>query len=99
MVEIGFALLPTGQIATIGLRTQACAIGQAASAIFAAAAGGLHRPEIAAGLASIEGWLAGAGSLPDWPGLAAISAARDYPARHGAITLAWKAALDALPTG
>jgi len=44
-------------------------------------------------------WLGGAGQMPDWPGLAAIAAARDYPARHGAILLPWRAALDALPPG
>jgi hypothetical protein len=37
--------------------------------------------------------------LPDWPGLTAIAAARDYPARHGAIMLAWQAARQLLPTG
>jgi hypothetical protein len=34
--------------------------------------------------------------LPDWPGVEAIAAARDYPARHGAIMLPWTAARDAL---
>jgi NifU-like protein involved in Fe-S cluster formation len=98
-IEIGLAMADTGQIATLGLRAQACAIGQAAAAIFAASAVGLQRSEIAAGLTAIESWLADTADLPDWPNLSIISAARDYPARHGAITLAWKAALDALPTG
>ena len=34
---------------------------------------------------------------PGWPGLDALAAARAYPARHGAILLAWRAALEALP--
>jgi hypothetical protein len=47
---------------------------------------------------AIAAWLAGAGSLPAWPGLETIAAARDYPARHGAIRLAWQAARELLPT-
>jgi NifU-like protein involved in Fe-S cluster formation len=34
--------------------------------------------------------------MPDWPGIDLIAVARDYPARHGAIMLAWEAALSAL---
>jgi hypothetical protein len=42
--------------------------------------------------------VAGEGSLPDWPGLATIAAARDYPGRHGALMLPWTAALQLLST-
>jgi NifU-like protein involved in Fe-S cluster formation len=98
-IEIGLRLTDSGRIATLGLRAQACAIGQAAAAIFATGAVGLPRSEIAAGLTAIESWLAGTADLPNWPDISIISATRNYPARHGAITLAWKAALDALPTG
>jgi hypothetical protein len=34
--------------------------------------------------------------MPDWPGIALLRRARDYPGRHGAILLAWDAALAAL---
>jgi hypothetical protein len=37
--------------------------------------------------------------LPDWPDIQQIEPARDYPGRHGAIALPWKAALDALSNG
>ena len=94
-IELGLARDSTGQITRVGLRAQACAIGQAAAAIFAAAAPGKDRGDLTADLAAIERWLAG-GAVPDWPGLRAIAAARDYPARHGAILLAWRAALVAL---
>lgn len=87
-----------GRITAISLKAQACAIGQAAAAIFAAAAAGRDRREIAAAEADLVRWLGGTGALPEWPGLAAIAPARDYPARHGAILLAWKAALAALPS-
>jgi hypothetical protein len=51
-----------------------------------------------AALAALTEWLAGAGDLPGWPGLAAIAPARAFPARHGAIMLPWTAARDALST-
>jgi NifU-like protein involved in Fe-S cluster formation len=97
-LTVGIALSPDQSIARIGLRTHACAIGQAAAAIFAETAVGRIRDEIAATEAELRQWLAEGANRPDWPGLAAIDAARAYPARHGAILLAWKAALAALPS-
>jgi len=91
-VEVGLSLDDRDTISRIGVKAQACAVGQAAAAIFAAQAGGRSETDIAAALREIDAWLAG-GALPDWPGFAAIAAARDYPARHGAILLAWRAAL------
>ena len=95
VIELGLDCDSNGQITRIGLRAQACAIGQAAAAIFAAAAPGTDQAGLTASLADLEQWLAG-GTLPAWPGIAAIAPARDYPARHGAILLAWRAALVAL---
>lgn len=86
-----------GAIERIGLRASACAVGQAAAALFARHAAGRTRGEIASARAEIAAWLAGTGPLPDWPGLAAIAPALPFPARHGAIPLAWDAALAALP--
>ena len=94
-IELGLLCSPAGAIERLGLRTHACAIGQAAAALFADSALGKDQAAIAGAITRIEGWLAG-GELPDWPGLAVIAAARDYPARHGAILLAWRAALVAL---
>ena len=87
-----------GRIETLGLRVRACAVGQAAAAIFARAAPGRGGDEIGAIHAALLEWLAGTGPLPDWPGLAAIAPAREFPARHGAIMLPWTAARDALST-
>jgi NifU-like protein involved in Fe-S cluster formation len=92
------ALDAAGRIEMIGMRVRACAVGQAAAAIFARAALGKSRDDIDAAGAAIEGWLAGTGDMPDWPGLAAIGAARAFPARHGAIMLPWTAARGALST-
>ncbi len=92
VVEVGLLLDEGGAISRLGVKTQACAVGQAAAAIFAAQAAGKSELEVTAAVDAIEVWLA-AGSLPDWPGFAALAAARDYPARHGAILLPWRAAL------
>lgn len=94
-LELGLALDDSGRIERLGLRSHACAIGQAAAAIFASAAKGRDRTAIADAERMLTAWLAG-GALPDWPGLEQLARARDYPARHGALLLPWRAALDAL---
>lgn len=97
-LEIGIALEASGQIAATGMRVSACAIGQAAAALFAQSANGASRSGIESALDQIEAWLRRErAEMPDWPGLDAIAGAIDYPARHGAIVLPWKAALAALP--
>lgn len=97
-IALGLSLDGEGRIATIAVRSRACAIGQASAAIFAAGAAGRDAADIAAAETALRAWLSGEGGLPDWPGLDAIAAARDYPGRHGAIMLAWQAARDLLPT-
>lgn len=85
-----------GAITRLGMRVAACAVGQAAAAIFAQAAERNSASDIASSLAEMEAWLGGHGDLPDWPGVAAVATAREFPARHGAMLLPWRAALDAL---
>lgn len=87
-----------GRIERLGMRVRACAVGQAAAAIFARHAVGQDAAELSLALARLEAWLDDQGPAPDWPGLAMIAAAREYPGRHGAILLPWKAALAALST-
>lgn len=96
-IALGLALDADGKVQKLGIRSHACAIGQASAAIFAGAAHGRSRTEIAGAAQAIEQWLSSGAALPDWPGLSQIAAARDYPARHGAVLLPWKAALAALP--
>lgn len=86
-----------GRISRIGLRAHACAIGQAAAQVFASAAQGRSRSEIAAARVALAAWLAGDADAPDWPGVRLVEPALGYPARHDAILLAWDAALAALP--
>ncbi|WP_057884429.1 iron-sulfur cluster assembly scaffold protein [Tsuneonella troitsensis] len=85
-----------GQIEDLGVRVAACAVGQAATALFAKSAIGRNSGEIAVARDEIQSWLVSGETPPDWPGLEALESARAYPARHGAILLAWDAALDAL---
>jgi NifU-like protein involved in Fe-S cluster formation len=96
-INLSLACDARGRIEAIGIRASACAIGQAAAAIFAGGAAGQDRPAIADARDAIVRWLSEAGPQPEWPGIAALEAARGYPARHGAILLAWTAALAALP--
>ena len=95
-LRVALSLDQHGRIARIGCRAQACAVGQAAAQIFASAARGRTADGIAATRSDLALWLTGAGPAPDWPGIALLDPARDYPARHGAILLAWDAALAAL---
>jgi NifU-like protein involved in Fe-S cluster formation len=95
-LRIDLAVDNERRIKGLGLQVRACAVGQASAAIFAGAATGREFTEIEASHEALLAWLAGSGDLPDWPGLEAIAAARDYPARHGAIMLPWTAARDAL---
>lgn len=95
-ITIGLALDADGRIARIGVSAQACAVGQAAAALFATGAKGRSAHDIGAAESAMAAWLGGDGPMPDWPGLDAIGAARDYPARHGAVMLAWRAAREAL---
>jgi NifU-like protein involved in Fe-S cluster formation len=96
-LDLGLTLDAAGRIERVGLRSHACAIGQAAAAIFASAAVGRDREAIAAAKIELEAWLAG-GDLPHWPGLEVLARTQAYPARHAAVMLPWKAALGALPS-
>jgi len=98
-LAIGLCLDDAGRIERLGLKVQACAIGQATAAIFADAAVGLGRDEIGAAQKAMREWITGEGPLPEWPGIAAIEPARSYPARHGAMMLPWDAAMAALSRG
>lgn len=95
-VAIALSTGADGTVEEIGARVSACAIGQAAAALFLKEAPGRAAGEIAAALTALENWLSGADERPDWPGIDRLETARSYAARHGAILLPWKAALAAL---
>ena len=95
-LTLDLALDGAGRINVLGLNVSACAIGQAAATVFAREAKGRAAEEVLAALGEIETWLAGEGPQPRWPGIAILQPAAAYPARHGAITLPWKAGVEAL---
>lgn len=85
-----------GRIERIGLRVRACAVGQAAAAVFARHARGQDLARIKAAHDRFAAWLEEEAPAPNWPDLELIAPARDYRARHGAMLLPWKAAISAL---
>ena len=88
---------PDGRIAAVGLDAKACALGQAAAAIFAQSAVGRSPAEIADMNDKWRAYLAGErDELPDWPEIGLLAAGRDYPARHPSMRLAFEAAHAAL---
>jgi NifU-like protein involved in Fe-S cluster formation len=95
-VRLTCAVDRLGRLERLGLQVSACAVGQAAAALFANAASGTRVDDLARARQAIAAWLAGSAPLPDWPGLDALAPARAHPARHGAVLLAWDAALAAL---
>ena len=95
-LAMDLATAPDGTVAAIGVRVRACAIGQAAAAVFARHAAGCDLAQITAIQERLEAWLEGEAPMPEWPDLQLLERARDYPGRHGAIMLPWKAAIAAL---
>lgn len=96
VIALGIALDDARRIARIGMRVSACAIGQASAAVLAQGAAGCASNAIDAATDALELWLAGEGPLPDWPGIDALTPARDHVGRHGALLLPWTAARSAL---
>ena len=95
-IALGLALDGQDRIAQAGAQVTACAIGQAAAAVFLRGARERDAREIDDARATLQAWLEGAADPPDWPGIDALGPARAYPARHAAILLPWKAAAAAL---
>jgi NifU-like protein involved in Fe-S cluster formation len=95
-LSIGIEFDAEERISRLGMQVAACAVGQAAAAIFAQRAPGRDPREVLAARDAIAAWLADGGPLPDWPGIASLMPARDFPGRHGAVMLPWIAASAAL---
>ena len=97
-LDIDLGLDDSGTIAKIGMKVRACAVGQAAAAVFARHAPGSDAAEIGSTLEALSAWLDHDAPMPEWPDLALIAPARDYRGRHGAMLLPWRAAVAALST-
>lgn len=85
------------RVTEIGLKVSACAVGQAAAAIFAGGVIGRSEADLRRARDGLHEWLAEGGTMPDWPNLAALRPVLPHNGRHGAVLLPWDAALDALP--
>ncbi len=94
-ITLDLGIDAAGRIIALGMLVQACALGQAAAALFARHAPGQRLAALAPLADDVAGWLAlsldDAAAAP-WPGLALLAAARPFPARHGAIILPFRAA-------
>jgi NifU-like protein involved in Fe-S cluster formation len=86
----------TGGIVAHGQEVRACALGQAAATLVAAAIIGQNRGQLAVARAELADWLAGRSeAVPTWPGLEVFAPARPHRARHASILLAFDAAIAA----
>lgn len=95
-VAVDVVLDREGRIDALGQDVKACALGQAAAALMGAHALGRDRAELAQARDALAGFLAGTRADPgDWPGLAVLMPARDFPARHPSILLPFAAVAEA----
>ena len=85
-----------GRVAAMSQQVQACAFGQASSALVSKSAVGRSRDEVDAVLTQVGDWLAGAERTPDWPELSTLAPARARSGRHAAILLPLRALLAAI---
>lgn len=87
-VHLDLDIRGDGRVARTGMAVEACALGQASATLFARGAAGRDAADLAATHTALAAWLTGASdAAPDWPGIALLAAARDYPGRHAAILL------------
>jgi NifU-like protein involved in Fe-S cluster formation len=88
-----------GRITELGQLVRACALGQASASLMGAAAIGRDAGQLAAARDALADWLAGVREdSGGWPGLDVLAPARDYPARHASIRLAFEAVAEAAET-
>jgi NifU-like protein involved in Fe-S cluster formation len=96
VIDIGLDCDAEGRIRRVGMRVAACAIGQSSAAIMAQGLEGRSAAEVAAMETALAAWLAGEGTLPEWPQLDLLGPALPHKGRHGALLLPWTAASEAL---
>ena len=97
-VIVDVMVTPDGALADLGLDVRACALGQASAALMSMHAVGRNASELTATRDMLAAYLEGRADIqPDfWPGIEVFEAARDYPARHPSILLAFEAVVDAM---
>lgn len=95
-ITVGIDCDRRGWITALGVSVSACAIGQASAAIMAENITGCNQAWLQTQHDQMESWLANRSTIPQIPSFDLLEKAKDYPARHGAILLPWRAALAAL---
>ena len=86
-----------GVVADLGLRVEACALGQAAAGLFGKAAKGSTPEELIRVAAEMRAMLREEGPPPSgerWAELVKLEPIRAYPARHASTLLVFEAAAD-----
>lgn len=95
-VTVDVTLGDDDRVSAIGLRVNACALGQASANLMASHAVGRNADELEAARDTLTAWLAGERADPgDWPGLEVLAPALSHSARHASIRLAFEAAAEA----
>ena len=85
-----------GRVSAIGQEVSACALGQASAAVMGRHVIGRTANELETAREALSDYLAGRRDDPgDWPGLDVFANARNFPARHRSILLAFEAAAEA----
>ena len=87
-------------IGELALRVKACALGQASAAVLSAHLRGASLAEVEQARDGLRAMLKSSGPAPEgrFGGLSALEGARDYPARHQSVMLAFEAAVEAVTT-
>lgn len=95
-VAVDIVLDANGRVAALGQEVRACALGQASAALLGTHAHGRTAADLRRAYADLAAFLSGEREDPgDWPGLEALTHARNVPARHSAILLPFAAAAEA----
>ncbi|MBB6122601.1 iron-sulfur cluster assembly scaffold protein [Sphingobium subterraneum] len=96
-VTVDVRLREDGALGDLGMEVRACALGQASAALMAGHAPGLDGAALDKAAGCLRALLLGESDDTDfWPGVAVLARARDYPARHPSILLAFDAVAEAV---
>jgi NifU-like protein involved in Fe-S cluster formation len=96
VVAVAVTLDVDGRVEALDLEVQACAFGQASSALMARSAAGRKSEEVAEAVIALTDWLEGKRADAAWPGLEALAPTRSRRSRHSAILLPFRALLAAI---
>jgi NifU-like protein involved in Fe-S cluster formation len=95
-VTVDVMLDDGGRVSAFAQDVKACALGQASASVLGQHLSGRSADEIEQARDALSAYLTGDRDDPGgWPGLNVFAAARNYPARHAAIRLAFEAAAEA----